>query len=192
MTLLQLDQQISDAAYRLIGGTTSLETAFLVLAALPVYALPIVLLILFIRNRGIDRRASIKLFFGAVLAWQVLSNAVGSFLYGQYGFRDRPFAATGATELFFERPQKAFPSDHASVLAVITALLFAYGYRRLGWIFLIGTLLTMIGRVGIGFHYVGDMVGGAIIGLLAYGILRLLDRPLERLFDRVKLLEHHA
>lgn len=191
MTLIELDELISGAVYLYTVNIPGVHPLFLVLGAAPIYALPILLLVLFLRNRGFDRRSAIKLFFAAILAWQVLANAVGSFLYGQYGFRDRPFASTGATELFFERPEKAFPSDHASVLIVVTMLLFAYGYKKLGWVILVGTCLTVIGRVGIGFHYLGDMVGGAVIGLAAYALMRWLDRPLEKLFDRFSFLTAH-
>jgi undecaprenyl-diphosphatase len=191
MNLLELDELISGAVYLYTVNIPGLHSLFLVLGAAPIYALPLLLLGLFLRNRAADRRSSVKLFLAALLAWQVLSNAVGSFLYGQYGFRDRPFASTGATELFFERPEKAFPSDHASVLVVVTILLFAYGYKKLGWVMVAGTFLTVVGRVGIGFHYLGDMIGGATIGLIAYGIMRWLDRPLEQLFNRFRFLGSH-
>ena len=160
MTLIEIDELISGAVYLYTVNIPGIHPLFLALGAVPIYALPLLLLVLFLRNRGRDRRSATKLFLGAILAWQILSNAVGSFLYGQYGFRDRPFASTGATELFFERPEKAFPSDHASVLVVVTMLLFAYGYKKLGWLLVAGTSLTIIGRVGIGFHYLGDMIGG--------------------------------
>lgn len=182
--LLTLDNQITYELYDWGNRYPLIQRLFLYVAVVAVYALPVVLLWLFWRNQSADRRSAIKMFLAAIVVWRGLSNWLGAWLYDSYGFRDRPFADRGLQEFFFERPEKAFPSDHAAVLTVVAALLFVYGYRRLGWYFVVALVLTVIGRVVVGFHFFGDVLGGVALGLLMVGIMRLVDRPLERMFDR--------
>ena len=58
----------------------------------------------------------------------------------------------------------AFPSDHAALLA---ALPIAFGRwdRRLGLAWAAAAVVLIIVRVGVGFHYPSDMLGGAALGL---------------------------
>ncbi|QQG49842.1 MAG: phosphatase PAP2 family protein [Candidatus Berkelbacteria bacterium] len=184
MGLLQVDTELTTRLFHWVSAHPALQQVFLTTASAFVYVLPLALLWLFFRTKT-DRLNSIKVFLAAILSWQVLTNAVGGWLYGAYGFRDRPFALDGYQELFFERPQKAFPSDHAGVLTAVTLAFFAYRYPKLGWLFLVGGIVTSFGRVAVGFHYVGDIIGGIAIGGIAYGIIRLLDRPLDRILEKI-------
>jgi membrane-associated phospholipid phosphatase len=38
--------------------------------------------------------------------------------------------------------------------------------------------------VAIGFHFVGDIIGGWLIGLIGFGLLVWLDRPLQQLLEK--------
>lgn len=190
--LLMLDNQITLALYDWGVGYPLLQRLFLYIAVVAVYALPIVLLWLFWRNRGRDRRSAIKIFLAVVLVWRLLSHTLGVFFYDLYGFRDRPFTERGLQEFFFEQPEKAFPSDHAAVLTVVTALLFFYGYRKLAWLFAGALVLTGFGRIVVGFHYFGDITGGVALGLVMWGVMKVLDQPIERFFDRITLLEKRS
>jgi len=184
-TLLALDERLTLALFNWGSAHTAVQTLFLAIAVVAVYALPVVLIWLFWRNQAADRRTVAKIFIAVVISWRIFSQALGAFLYGQYGFRDRPFALEGLREFFFERPEKAFPSDHAVVLTVVVLLLFRFGYPKLGGWFIIALLLTALGRVVVGFHFLGDVLGGVGLGLVTYALMLALDRPLERLFDRL-------
>jgi|GEM_PF-504514 len=189
MWLLHLDETITFALYR--GSQVShLEQRLIYsLASGFVYLLPLVLLYLFFHSYR-DKISSAKIFVTAILSWQVLSSFTGQFLYSHYGFRDRPFTHYGLSELLLERPQKAFPSDHAAVLFAVALSFFFYKYPKLGWLFLIGGMLSAIGRVAIGFHWMGDVLGGWAIGAIAFLIIRALDKPLTTLFDRIFTIAH--
>ncbi len=177
MSILGLDNSITFSLYHQFSNPLA-EKLLYYSASVFIYLLPVLLVYLFWRG-GRDRVNSVKIFLVAVLAWQVFSALLGHYLYSRYGFRDRPFAVHGLQEFFFERPQKAFPSDHAAVIFGVMLSLFAYGYRRLGWIFLIGGTLSALARVVIGFHYFGDVIGGFVIGGLAFWLIWLLGRPLD-------------
>jgi membrane-associated phospholipid phosphatase len=185
--LLAWDNRITLGLYDWGAAHQFVQRLFLYAAVVAVYALPIVLIWLFWRNRGSDRRVSIKIFLAAVVVWRVLSQVLGSLLYGQYGFRNRPFNQRGLQEFFFEQPQKAFPSDHAAVLTTVACLFLIYRYPRLGWFFVAALIVTAFGRVVVGFHYVGDILGGVTLGIVMTGVMVVLDRFFERLFDRWQL-----
>lgn len=184
MTLAKLDQIITFWLYRGDAIGPGLEKAFYGLASLFIYLLPVILLVMFFRSYR-DRIQSIKILLATIITWRVLSSLVAGLLYGQYGFRDRPFAEYGIQELFFEQPAKAFPSDHAAVLMVATLLFFYYRYPKLGWLFLIGGVVSSLSRVVVGFHWVGDVIGGWLLAGLVYWLLRVLDQPLSNLLDKI-------
>lgn len=81
--------------------------------------------------------------------------------------RVRPYAA-GITDLLIAPSvDPSFPSDHATAAFAI-AITFAIGRmpRRAIW-FGLAALAVAVSRVYIGTHYAGDVVGGALTGILA-------------------------
>lgn len=175
MWILQLDETLTGWLYR-DQLSNYWQKAVYITASSFIYLLPLTLLVLFFRSQR-DRLFSVKMALSAVLSWQVFSNLVGHLSYAEYGFRNRPFFSQGIQEFFFEQPQKAFPSDHSAVFAAIAAICFVKGYKKLGQFFLVIGLISSIARVVIGFHWVGDVVGGWVIGVLAALIISYLDRP---------------
>lgn len=180
-TLLGLDQTITEFLYY-TNASPQLQRLIFVAASAFIYVIPVVLLVMFWRSHR-DQIVSLKIFLAAVLAWQVFSKFLGQFLYDGYGFRQRPFAQHGFKELLFERPEKAFPSDHAAVIAVVVIGFFVYKYPKMGWVFLVLGVISSLSRVVIGFHWFGDVVGGWLLGALAVGIVWLFDRPLTKTFE---------
>jgi undecaprenyl-diphosphatase len=60
----------------------------------------------------------------------------------------------------------AFPSGHAARAAVLTVLGFVLGPAWLGPVMVVWTTLVAVSRVVLGVHYVSDVVGGAVLGLV--------------------------
>jgi membrane-associated phospholipid phosphatase len=185
MTLLELDRQITDWFYR--GQSGSFQQLLLIVSSGVIYLLPILLVILFFRSAK-DRLLAIKITIAALFSWQVLSRLIGTYFYATYGFRDRPFASGGLTELFFEQPQKAFPSDHAAVMAAVVFLLYKFGYRRLANIAMVLTLISSLGRVAIGFHWFGDVLTGWIVGLIGALVVLFFDRLINKAWGSLEKL----
>jgi len=179
MTLLELDRSWTSQLYLYNSSIASVRWAVAAVAIGFIYTLPVLLVWLFFSGQQL-RIISAKIFIGTLLAWQVLSQLIGSWLYGAYAFRDRPFADRGLQEFLFERPTKSFPSDHAAVGVVVVLLLFYYGQRRLGWFFLALVLLMSLARVMVGFHFLGDILGGWLVGLAAFSLMVLTDKPLSK------------
>lgn len=173
--LLTLDHTITFWFYR--SGTLSpgMEKLFYSVATFFIYLLPLILIYLFWKG-GQDRVNSAKIFLAAVIPWLIFTTLVGGYLFSHYGFRERPFALNGIQELFLKRPDKAFPSDHATVLMAVTLAFYAYGYKKIGWLFLIGgVVLSSLARVVVGFHWFGDILGGFVSGALGFWLVWALD-----------------
>ncbi len=183
MSLIVVDQNLTEEMYRFTRDNLALQKIAYIFASYPIFLLPIALVWLVWQKTS--RWVAVKIFIGAIFTWQVMSKLAGEFFYTQFGFRDRPFAFAGIKELLLEQPQKAFPSDHAAVLLFVTCALFYYRQKTWAWIFLVATVLSSIARVAIGFHFVGDILGGWLIGVIGFGLLVALDRPLQRLLEKI-------
>lgn len=179
MSLLQLDQRITQWLYQDQAGTT--QKLLLTISGGVIYLLPLLLVILFFRSVK-DRLNAFKITVAVIFSWRVLSVLTGTLLYDNYGFRDRPFASNGLTELFFEQPQKAFPSDHAAVMSSVVLLLYVFGYRKIANIALALAILSSLGRVLIGFHWFGDVLAGWVIGLIGAAAILFFDRTLDKIW----------
>lgn len=180
---LSLDDLITNALY--LQDANLAVTRFLyIFASVLIYALPILLIWMAIRSSN-SRIVAVKIFLAAVVAWQGLSSAIGNFLYQGYGWRERPFAQLGYDELLFEQPAKAFPSDHAAVLFVAVMLLYYYGYAKYARWLLVVALVVSLGRVMIGFHWFGDILGGVAVAALTAGLFIVFDKPITKLIKKV-------
>jgi len=86
--------------------------------------------------------------------------------------RARPYDAGLTHLLIAPSPDASFPSDHATA---VFSIVFAYLlHRRFGkaLLFAIAGSLVAFSRIYVGTHYVGDILGGLLTGLLAAVILR--------------------
>lgn len=86
--------------------------------------------------------------------------------------RIRPYDA-GITHLIVARSaDPSFPSDHATAAFAVAAAFLVHGMRRVGFWFLAAAMLMFISRVYIGTHYVSDVLGGALTGIVAAAVVR--------------------
>lgn len=185
MTILNWDEKITFFLYQEIGFDFGINTSILFVASsFFIYFVPAVLIYLFLKSSA-DRLAATKIFLATLLAWQVVSNLLGSWLYSSFGFRTRPFVEKGYLEFMLEQPEKAFPSDHATVMAVVGFGFLLYRYPKLAWFFLLGGLLSSLARVVIGFHWFGDIIGGWIIGLTIITIFYLFNSYLDKIIKPI-------
>jgi undecaprenyl-diphosphatase len=95
--------------------------------------------------------------------------------------RVRPYDA-GLTRLMVERSGDwSFPSDHATAACAIAAAFALQRLRGRALFFLACALLIVWSRVYVGTHYVSDILGGAVTGVIGAGLVRALYREGTRL-----------
>lgn len=100
--------------------------------------------------------------------------------------RPRPYEAhPGEVHLLLPpSADPSFPSDHATAAYAI-AVAICVRHRKAGVAAFVLATLVAIGRVGMGTHYLTDVLGGLLIGAAAALLLALppIRRPLRRLAD---------
>jgi undecaprenyl-diphosphatase len=141
-----------------------------------VYAAALILPALWTRRNGV--RAVAAAVLGVVLAL-VVAQVVGAVWE-----RPRPFAAEHFTPLFNHAADASFPSDHLCALGAITAAAWI-GSRALGLLSLLLAAAVAFARVYAGVHYVGDVVGGFLIGAVCGTLAWFALAPFLPLLDRL-------
>lgn len=98
--------------------------------------------------------------------------------------RGRPYDS-GITHLIIApSSDPSFPSDHATVAFAIAVTLLLQ--RDKWWSsFLLLAILVSISRVYIGTHFISDVVGGALIGVFAAGVIAKYYPPSHKFFKRL-------
>src|SRR3954447_2898837 len=90
--------------------------------------------------------------------------------------RPRPYEAHAISHPWSSSTDASFPSDHTSVSFAIAFAVLAFDTVA-GVVFLIIASIIGLGRLFIGAHYPGDVLGGVAVGLVA---AILVVRPLRR------------
>jgi undecaprenyl-diphosphatase len=90
----------------------------------------------------------------------------------QFVHRARPYDA-GVTHLLIDRSADfSFPSDHATAGFAIAAAFLLHGMPRRGLVFSAAAALAAVSRVYLGTHYMSDVLGGALTGVVAAAVVR--------------------
>jgi undecaprenyl-diphosphatase len=94
--------------------------------------------------------------------------------------RDRPPLSRPVPEPLLEAPSTySFPSGHATV-AFACATILALAVPRLRWPLVALAALIAFSRVYVGVHYPGDILAGAVLGVVIAIALRKLAEALRR------------
>jgi len=133
------------------------------------------LALLWIRRDGL--RAGLAAVGGVLLAI-----VVGSII-GVLWDRPRPFVGH-FTPLFAHDADASFPSDHLLFLGALTAGAWL-GWRPLGVLAGIISVVVGFARVYAGVHYIEDVLGGFVIGILCAILVWHLLAVVMPLVDRV-------
>lgn len=120
---------------------------------------------------------AMRAFFSAILAWPIFALITGKLIN-----RPRPFMLGSVQELVFHRPDYSFPSDHASALFAITFSFFFSGYKKIGYLMLVISLVICTFRVSNGIHFPTDIVAGVVYGLVAAYLVKILDPVLDKIY----------
>lgn len=170
--MYQLDVELTRAINALAGKSGLLDLLFIWISAIGIPLLVVAVALQWWRRTD---RAHVR---------HILVSSGLSFLLGMginqlillFVHRTRPYDA-GVTRLLIERSaDPSFPSDHATASAAIAAAFLLHRMPKVGLVFTASAVLLMFSRVYIGTHYVSDVFGGAMTGLLAALAVRAVYR----------------
>lgn len=153
----------------LAGWSVFTDSAGIFLADYLAYLLGLAVLFFIFKQDGWKKRA--KIFLHSTLAVLISRGMLTELIRYLYD-RPRPFAALGFSPLIGES-SSSFPSGHAAVLFALGFLILSLN-RRWGYWFLSLSLLNGLARIFAGVHYPTDVLGGVVVGFLAWGIVNFL------------------
>ena len=144
-----------------------------------------IILLAFRKTRRAGVCVLIALLMGAILTNVIIKNAVA---------RPRPFAQNQKYNEWWQfvgssfEKEWSFPSGHVTAtMASMTALFFIFN-KKWSWVFFLGTILMGFCRVYLVVHYLTDVIGGLIIGLIggacAYFSVKAIFKALEKASDK--------
>lgn len=111
----------------------------------------------------------------AILEISVVIQALFIFVLKQAIHRTRPVGEWGG--IYRNVDPHSFPSGHATRAAMLTVLALALGPAWFGWLILVWAPLVCFSRLLTGVHYLSDILGGVVAGVLI-GFLMLALIPL--------------
>jgi hypothetical protein len=93
----------------------------------------------------------------------------------------RPYWVDARVKALAIEPSFGFPSGHAQMAASVWGLL-GLSTRKVKWIIasIVLILIIAISRLYLGVHFLSDVIGGLVLGLLLLSAIWLLDRPVSR------------
>ena len=95
--------------------------------------------------------------------------------------RVRPYDAGVSHLIISKSPDWSFPSDHATASIAIVAAFTLHGLPRRTLLFGLLALLICWSRVFVGTHYLADVIGGSLTGVVAAMLVWVFYREGSRL-----------
>ncbi|WP_052263427.1 undecaprenyl-diphosphatase [Geobacter pickeringii] len=141
---------------------------------------PLLLVLLWFRNRSeTERTRLLHAFFSALLAVGI-NQVIGLFYQ-----HPRPFTAGLGHTYLHHAADSSFPSDHVTVIgAVGLALLLNRTTRRAGGLLALVALPVAWARVYLGVHFPFDMIGALGTATVAVVLIRLAAHPVDAVGSR--------
>ncbi len=138
------------------------------------YILLAVFIFLYLKNRRKD-----------FLIIPLLSALISRFVFTEiirfFYFRPRPFVEQGISPLIEHASTASFPSGHAAFYFALSAGVYRYN-KKAGFWFFGASLIIGLARMFAGLHYFTDILGGLLIGLLSYFLVRYFSKKKQDRF----------
>jgi len=124
--------------------------------------------LLFLKIKDKRRRIFVCLFFAlsAILSRGLITEII-RFFYS----RARPFVVLNIPPLINHNLTGSFPSGHMAFYFVLALTIFLLN-KKWAWFFVAGVILMGLARIFVGIHWPTDILGGILIALLSYFLVK--------------------
>lgn len=144
-----------------LSGQNSILDSLMVFGAESLIFLSLIL-VAFLATKGAVKEKKAALLILLSLGVAFLINK----LIGQIFFEPRPFVSLPIKPLIFHGADNSFPSDHTTIMAVLTFSYFTYRSSYLP-ILIVATIWVGLSRVYVGVHYPLDILAGVLVGFFS-------------------------
>lgn len=175
---------IQQGLQALATGNGVARAIIIVCAAAVVYLLVLAWLALAAGERGRLTLAAA----GHIIVLGVVAYLVSKVL-GHVVNDPRPYIVAHTHPLIPTAHDNGFPSDHTLLAALLTASVWWID-RRLLLVFASGTVLVMLGRLGVGAHHTIDVLGSVAIVVIAGLASRVVPLPTQWNRPILPMLHH--
>ena len=117
------------------------------------------------------------------------------FVLNQILFRERPFNQMETNLIFYAPTDSSFPSNSVAAVVGLTVPVFN-AYKKIGCLMMSSSLCLAFGRIYVGIHFPGDVLGGILAALVAFLFSTLLIKVFSKqihfallLFEKGKWLK---
>ncbi len=117
-----------------------------------------------------------RIFWTALLS-AALSRGIFTELIRYFYHRDRPFVELDGVKLLVEKNglEASFPSGHAAYMFAIAFAIWLFD-KKIGAILIVLAIVLSFGRVYVGVHYPGDILGGIVVAAISVYLVRKVIR----------------
>lgn len=128
-----------------------------------------------------DRQNKVKLL--VLIVSSILISIALNIAFGTLFNNPRPFVVDGTTPLIAHRADNGFPSNHATAVFLMAAIVWLYDKRFSFYLILLGSLVGAA-RVIANIHHTIDIIGGALIAIVAVTIASRLTHVIFSRYHR--------
>ncbi len=144
---------------------------------------------LFFKGRGKDRHAAVE------AVWSLMLTLVVTALIAAVVQRARPFLTVTdldypITRLIPAPLNTSFPSGHTGAAVTMACVIF-WMHRRSGLVAFACATFVALGRVLVGVHFPTDILGGMMVGLISFIMVRTGHRQIRRKDIAESARQHH-
>ncbi|MFJ5713745.1 undecaprenyl-diphosphatase [Neobacillus sp. NPDC093127] len=161
MSISQLNVDVFRAINDIGKEHASLNPIAIFMADYMIFVLALGMLVYWFTQTNKNRMMVIQGGVAFVLA-EVLGKIAGTMYYHNQPFAELPHV----NQLIAHAVDNAFPSDH-SILFFSVCFSFFLVRKKEGWLWLVFACIVGVSRIWVGVHYPGDVLTGALIGIVA-------------------------
>ena len=195
-TIIGFDQKIFLAINSMVGTSSVIDSSARIIASDYLVPVFLSLLLIFLWYKEISPRKKIKTRLAVLNSiFTLLGACLMVFVLNQILFRERPFNQMETNLIFYAPTDSSFPSNSVAAVVGLTVPVFN-AYKKIGCLMMSSSLCLAFGRIYVGIHFPGDVLGGILAALVAFLFSTLLIKVFSKqihfallLFEKGKWLK---